>query len=173
MRPQVIVCYCFCLLLFFYCCCFVIVFVCYCFCLLLFLFVIVFVCYCFCLLLFLFVIIFVCYYYCLFLFVIKWYLLVCVDRIDIPTRFLFVNLVCFYLLFNDIIWLMRLNWYVYKLLFVIDCYCLFLCLTCLTFFNYLSIRFTAFYGGQHSGRKLNWLYHMSKGELVTNCFRNR
>merc|ERR1712038_479890 len=34
-------------------------------------------------------------------------------------------------------------------------------------------RFTAFYGGQHSGRKLNWLYHMSKGELVTNCFRNR
>merc|ERR1711994_578658 len=34
-------------------------------------------------------------------------------------------------------------------------------------------RFTGFYGGQHSGRKLNWLYHMSKGELVTNCFRNR
>merc|ERR1711936_1466130 len=34
-------------------------------------------------------------------------------------------------------------------------------------------RFTSFYGGQHSGRKLNWLYHMSKGELVTNCFRNR
>merc|ERR1739844_365507 len=34
-------------------------------------------------------------------------------------------------------------------------------------------RFTAFYGGQHSGRKLNWLYHMSKGELVTNCFKNR
>merc|ERR1712209_112861 len=34
-------------------------------------------------------------------------------------------------------------------------------------------RFTAFYGGQLSGRKLNWLYHMSKGELVTNCFRNR
>merc|ERR1712038_411781 len=34
-------------------------------------------------------------------------------------------------------------------------------------------RFTAFYGGHHSGRKLNWLYHMSKGELVTNCFRNR
>merc|ERR1712038_743843 len=27
-------------------------------------------------------------------------------------------------------------------------------------------RFTGFYGGQHSGRKLNWLYHMSKGELV-------
>jgi len=34
-------------------------------------------------------------------------------------------------------------------------------------------RFAAFYGGQHSGRKLNWLYHMSKGELVTNCFINR
>lgn len=34
-------------------------------------------------------------------------------------------------------------------------------------------RFTAFYGGQHSGRKLNWLYHMSKGELITNCFKNR
>merc|ERR1719189_1630608 len=34
-------------------------------------------------------------------------------------------------------------------------------------------RFTAFYGGQHSGRKLNWLYHMSKGELTTNCFKNK
>merc|ERR1712079_876444 len=34
-------------------------------------------------------------------------------------------------------------------------------------------RFTAFYSGQHSGRKLNWLYHMSKGELVTNCFKNK
>ncbi|KAK6182455.1 cullin-1 [Patella vulgata] len=34
-------------------------------------------------------------------------------------------------------------------------------------------RFTTFYSGQHSGRKLNWLYHMSKGELVTNCFKNR
>lgn len=34
-------------------------------------------------------------------------------------------------------------------------------------------RFTCFYGGQHSGRKLNWLYHMSKGELTTNCFKNR
>ena len=34
-------------------------------------------------------------------------------------------------------------------------------------------RFTAFYGGQHSGRKMNWLYHMSKGELVTNCFKNK
>jgi len=34
-------------------------------------------------------------------------------------------------------------------------------------------RFTTFYSGQHSGRKLNWLYNMSKGELVTNCFKNR
>ncbi|XP_037079902.1 cullin-1-like [Pollicipes pollicipes] len=34
-------------------------------------------------------------------------------------------------------------------------------------------RFTDFYKAQHSGRKLNWLYHMSRGELVTNCFRNR
>ncbi|XP_046682224.1 cullin-1-like isoform X3 [Homalodisca vitripennis] len=34
-------------------------------------------------------------------------------------------------------------------------------------------RFTTFYSSQHSGRKLNWLYNMSKGELVTNCFRNR
>jgi cullin 1 len=34
-------------------------------------------------------------------------------------------------------------------------------------------RFTTFYSSQHSGRKLNWLFHMSKGELVTNCFKNR
>lgn len=34
-------------------------------------------------------------------------------------------------------------------------------------------KFTAFYSGRHSGRKLNWLYQMSKGELVTNCFKNR
>lgn len=34
-------------------------------------------------------------------------------------------------------------------------------------------RFTSFYSGQHSGRKLNWLYNMSKGELTTNCFKNR
>jgi len=33
-------------------------------------------------------------------------------------------------------------------------------------------RFTTFYGTQHSGRKLIWLYHMSKGELVTHCFKN-
>ncbi|KAK6634540.1 Cullin-1 [Polyplax serrata] len=34
-------------------------------------------------------------------------------------------------------------------------------------------RFTTFYGSQHSGRKLNWLYNMSKGEIVTNCFKHR
>ncbi|GFR62792.1 cullin-1 [Elysia marginata] len=34
-------------------------------------------------------------------------------------------------------------------------------------------RFTSFYSGRHSGRKLNWLYQMSKGEVVTNCFKNR
>ncbi|KAK4015200.1 hypothetical protein OUZ56_030187 [Daphnia magna] len=34
-------------------------------------------------------------------------------------------------------------------------------------------RFTTFYSSQHSGRKLHWLYQMSKGELVTNCFKNR
>ncbi|OXU25382.1 hypothetical protein TSAR_005317 [Trichomalopsis sarcophagae] len=34
-------------------------------------------------------------------------------------------------------------------------------------------RFTSFYSSQHSGRKLNWLYNMSKGELHTNCFKNR
>ena len=34
-------------------------------------------------------------------------------------------------------------------------------------------RFTVFYSGQHQGRKLNWLLHMSKGELVTNCFKNK
>lgn len=34
-------------------------------------------------------------------------------------------------------------------------------------------RFGTFYSGQHSGRKLNWLYNMSKGELVTNCYKNR
>lgn len=34
-------------------------------------------------------------------------------------------------------------------------------------------RFTTFYSGRHSGRKLNWLYQMSKGEIVTNCFKNR
>ncbi|CAK8671716.1 unnamed protein product [Clavelina lepadiformis] len=34
-------------------------------------------------------------------------------------------------------------------------------------------RFTAFYAQQHTGRKLSWLYQMSKGEIVTNCFKNR
>ncbi|XP_070546988.1 cullin-1-like [Ptychodera flava] len=34
-------------------------------------------------------------------------------------------------------------------------------------------RFTTFYASQHSGRKLMWLFQMSKGELVTNCFKNR
>lgn len=34
-------------------------------------------------------------------------------------------------------------------------------------------RFTEFYSNQHSGRKLSWLYSMSKGELVTNCYKNR
>lgn len=33
--------------------------------------------------------------------------------------------------------------------------------------------FTDFYSSQHSGRKLSWLYSMSKGELVTNCYKNR
>ncbi|XP_064086820.1 cullin-1-like isoform X4 [Macrobrachium nipponense] len=33
-------------------------------------------------------------------------------------------------------------------------------------------RFTTFYSSQHSGRKLNWLFHLSKGEIVTNCFKN-
>lgn len=34
-------------------------------------------------------------------------------------------------------------------------------------------RFSNYYATQHNGRKLTWLYHMSKGEVVTNCFRNR
>jgi cullin 1 len=34
-------------------------------------------------------------------------------------------------------------------------------------------RFTDFYSSQHNGRKLSWLYSFSKGELVTNCFKNR
>ncbi|EHB18179.1 Cullin-1 [Heterocephalus glaber] len=34
-------------------------------------------------------------------------------------------------------------------------------------------RFTAFYTSRHSGRKLTWLYQLSRGELVTNCFKNR
>ncbi|XP_065666165.1 cullin-1-like isoform X6 [Hydra vulgaris] len=35
------------------------------------------------------------------------------------------------------------------------------------------LRFTTFYNAQYSGRKLLWLYQLSKGELVTNCFKNR
>ncbi|XP_074599588.1 cullin 1 [Brevipalpus obovatus] len=34
-------------------------------------------------------------------------------------------------------------------------------------------RFTDFYSGKHSGRKLHWLYNMSKADLTTNCFRNK
>nr|CAB3234679.1 cullin-1-like [Phallusia mammillata] len=34
-------------------------------------------------------------------------------------------------------------------------------------------RFTDFYAQQHTGRKLSWLYQMSKGEIVTNCFKSR
>ncbi|XP_017492428.1 PREDICTED: cullin-1-like [Rhagoletis zephyria] len=34
-------------------------------------------------------------------------------------------------------------------------------------------RFTTFYSSQHSGRKLHWLYSMSKGEVVTTCFKNK
>lgn len=34
-------------------------------------------------------------------------------------------------------------------------------------------RFTDFYRSQHSGRKLNWLYNMSKGEIHYNCLKNR
>jgi len=33
--------------------------------------------------------------------------------------------------------------------------------------------FNEFYTKQHSGRKLNWLYHMCRGELVTNGFKQR
>jgi cullin 1 len=34
-------------------------------------------------------------------------------------------------------------------------------------------RFNSFYAKLHSGRKLNWLYNMCKGEITTNCFKNR
>lgn len=34
-------------------------------------------------------------------------------------------------------------------------------------------RFTSFYSAQHSGRKLNWLYNMCRGELTTNCFKQK
>uniref|UniRef100_A0A6V7M082 Cullin-1 n=1 Tax=Bracon brevicornis TaxID=1563983 RepID=A0A6V7M082_9HYME len=34
-------------------------------------------------------------------------------------------------------------------------------------------KFTTFYNAQHSGRKLTWLYNISRGDIVTNCFKNR
>lgn len=34
-------------------------------------------------------------------------------------------------------------------------------------------RFNSFYAKLHSGRKLNWLYNMCKGEMHTNCFKSR
>lgn len=34
-------------------------------------------------------------------------------------------------------------------------------------------QFTNFYSCQHNGRKLTWLFSFSKGEIVTNCFKNR
>ena len=34
-------------------------------------------------------------------------------------------------------------------------------------------RFSDYYSSQHNGRKLSWLYSLSKGEIVTNCFKNR
>jgi cullin 1 len=34
-------------------------------------------------------------------------------------------------------------------------------------------KFNEFYNGKHSGRKLSWLYNRSKGDIYTNCFKNR
>jgi len=34
-------------------------------------------------------------------------------------------------------------------------------------------RFSTFYSAQHSGRKLHWLLHLSKGEIITNYVKNR
>ncbi|CAK9304365.1 unnamed protein product [Gordionus sp. m RMFG-2023] len=34
-------------------------------------------------------------------------------------------------------------------------------------------KFSSFYASQHTGRKLTWLYHLSKGEIVSNCFKNK
>ncbi|KAI6656694.1 hypothetical protein LOD99_15999 [Oopsacas minuta] len=34
-------------------------------------------------------------------------------------------------------------------------------------------RFTQFYNTQYSGRVLTWLHHMSKGEIVTNCYKQK
>ena len=33
--------------------------------------------------------------------------------------------------------------------------------------------FQNFYTRQHCGRVVNWLYHMSKTEIVSNCFKSR
>lgn len=33
--------------------------------------------------------------------------------------------------------------------------------------------FTSFYSTKHAGRKLTWLYSMSKGELLANCFQKK
>lgn len=33
--------------------------------------------------------------------------------------------------------------------------------------------FAAFYAGLHHGRRLTWLYHMSKADVKTNCFKRR
>jgi cullin 1 len=38
----------------------------------------------------------------------------------------------------------------------------------------LSIsKYTAFYNDEYQGRKLTWLYNLSKGELVTNCYKKK
>ena len=34
-------------------------------------------------------------------------------------------------------------------------------------------RFTEFYSSQHNGRKLSWLWSLSKGEIVTYYTKNR
>ncbi|XP_021951491.1 cullin-1 [Folsomia candida] len=34
-------------------------------------------------------------------------------------------------------------------------------------------KFNEFYNGKHSGRKLSWLYNRSKGDITTNCFKNK
>ncbi|XP_065184805.1 cullin-1-like [Sycon ciliatum] len=37
----------------------------------------------------------------------------------------------------------------------------------------VQTRLSSFYTNKHSGRKLTWLYSMSKGELTTTCFKNK
>jgi len=39
--------------------------------------------------------------------------------------------------------------------------------------EYSVNRFNDFYNCKHSGRKLSWLFNRSKGDIVTNCFKNR